>query len=149
MKIVKRRGVARARLGRVGQAFGDKGRRQRRSRSGSGGACLVLLTKPCVKLADRCQRSMLKIQDQRRSLLKTLRGHRPPEVFGRGLQRQAQTRRRAKAGRGMGRQQIKVGFLLIWGLAGLGQAWLWLGAWFGPVSCRCLVWSLVWARLWF
>ena len=69
----------------------------------SGGACLVLLTKPCVRLADLCQGSMLKIQDQRRSLLKTLRGHRPPEVFGRGWQRQAQTRRRAKAGRGRGR----------------------------------------------
>ena len=97
----------------------------------SGGACLVLLLKPCVRLADLCQGSMLKIQDQRRSLLKTLRGHRPPEVFGRGWQRQAQTTRRAKAGRGRGRQQIKAGFLLIWGLAGLGQAWLWLGAWFG------------------
>ena len=34
----------------------------------SGGACLVLLTKPCVRLADLCQGSMLKIQDQRRSL---------------------------------------------------------------------------------
>ena len=37
-------------------------------RDQSGGACLVLLTKPCVRLADLCQGSMLKIQDQRRSL---------------------------------------------------------------------------------
>ena len=37
-------------------------------RDQSGGACLVLLAKPCVRLADLCQGSMLKIQDQRRSL---------------------------------------------------------------------------------